>query len=54
MHGFYNRILYVDLTDKKFWEEDIDDNLLKSFLGGRGLGASWRKGTWSLSSVEKP
>jgi len=39
MHGFYNRILYVDLTDKKFWEEDIDDNLLKSFLGGRGLGA---------------
>ncbi|MBC7189303.1 aldehyde ferredoxin oxidoreductase family protein [Candidatus Aerophobetes bacterium] len=39
MYGFHNKILNVDLTGKKYWSEEIPESILKSTLGGRGLGA---------------
>ncbi|MBN1685182.1 MAG: aldehyde ferredoxin oxidoreductase family protein [Spirochaetales bacterium] len=40
MYGFNGRLLRVDLTAKKVLVEDIAEDLLEKFLGGRGL-ASW-------------
>ena len=37
--GFFNRWLSVDLTDGKITEEKIDEDVLRSYLGGYGLGA---------------
>jgi aldehyde:ferredoxin oxidoreductase len=39
MHGFYGRILVVDLTKQEFAVEDIEDDILKAFLGGKGIGS---------------
>jgi aldehyde:ferredoxin oxidoreductase len=40
MHGFYGRILKVDLSRKSFAIEKVDEGILRSYLGGKGL-ASW-------------
>ena len=40
MFGFYGRILTVDLSNRTYLIEDADENILKSVLGGRGLGTS--------------
>jgi aldehyde:ferredoxin oxidoreductase len=40
MHGFYNRILTIDLTQKSFKIEQIDEQIYGKYLGGKGL-ASW-------------
>lgn len=40
MHGFYGRILNVDLTEKTFKIESIADEIYATYLGGKGL-ASW-------------
>lgn len=37
--GYVGRILFVDLTNTKIWEETPDESLYKDFLGGYGLGA---------------
>jgi aldehyde:ferredoxin oxidoreductase len=39
MHGFYGRILVVDLTKQEFAVEDMEGDILKAFLGGKGLGS---------------
>lgn len=40
MHGFYGRLLHVDLsTGESFWRE-IEESRLRAFLGGIGLGTS--------------
>ena len=38
MDGFFNRILRVNLNDKTFQAEEIDDQIYKKYLGGKGLG----------------
>jgi aldehyde:ferredoxin oxidoreductase len=38
MHGFYNRILKVNMTGRSFEIETIADEILRRFLGGKGLG----------------
>ena len=38
MKGFFNRILRVDLTERRFGYEDIGDEVLSGTLGGKGLG----------------
>lgn len=38
MNGWTSRALRVDLTTKKYVIEDLDPELLKKFIGGRGLG----------------
>ncbi|MFQ6014106.1 MAG: aldehyde ferredoxin oxidoreductase family protein [Anaerolineae bacterium] len=37
MHGFHNRILRVDLTERTFKVEAIPDDILAAYLGGKGL-----------------
>jgi aldehyde:ferredoxin oxidoreductase len=37
MHGFYNRILTINLTDRSFAVEQISDDILSECLGGKGL-----------------
>lgn len=39
MHGFYGRILVVDLTGPAYAVEDVEGNVLEAFLGGKGLGS---------------
>jgi len=36
--GYWHKILHVNLTERKHWVEDIQDSLLRTYLGGRGLG----------------
>ena len=40
MFGFYGRVLTVDLTNRTYVIEDVDQGLLESVLGGKGLGTS--------------
>lgn len=37
MKGFYNRILTVNLSDKSYVIEELDDDILAKYLGGKGL-----------------
>ncbi len=39
MYGFYGRILKIDLSAKRYFIEKIEYNILKKYLGGRGLGS---------------
>jgi aldehyde:ferredoxin oxidoreductase len=38
MNGWTGKILNVDLTSGRIWREEIPDELLHAYLGGRGLG----------------
>ena len=38
--GYKNKILYVDLTKQKIWTEQLNENIARLMLGGKGLG-SW-------------
>ncbi len=37
--GYMGKILFVDLSDGKIWDEPLDDDLCKNYIGGYGLGA---------------
>lgn len=37
MHGYYNRILTIDLSQKRSTIETLPDEVLKEWFGGRGL-----------------
>ena len=39
MKGFYNRLLFIDVGEKTFTVEPIEDDLLKKCLGGKGLAS---------------
>ncbi|MBZ4688432.1 MAG: aor2 [Clostridiales bacterium] len=39
MFGFYGKLLRVDLTEEDFLVEEISQDVLKSYLGGKGLGS---------------
>jgi len=38
MYGWMGKILRVDLTKEVFSEEPLDENVIKDYIGGRGLG----------------
>jgi len=38
MKGFHNVVLHIDLSQRSFEEESIDDNVYRQLLGGKGLG----------------
>jgi len=40
MHGYYGKILTIDLNSRSFEIEKIPDDIYKTYLGGKGL-ASW-------------
>jgi hypothetical protein len=48
MHGFYNRILKIDLSRKDFSIETIGDEVPQSLLGGKGLCAHLLSGSRSI------
>ena len=37
--AFIGKILWVDLSEGKWWDEELDEEIYKNFLGGYGLGA---------------
>jgi len=39
MKGFFNRLLRVDLSKRKTTIEPIPESILRSYLGGKGLGS---------------
>ena len=39
MHGFYGRILKVDLSKKKYSIEPVNNEILEKYLGGKGLAS---------------
>ena len=39
MHGFYGRILRVNLSEKAYTIEGISDEILEMYLGGKGLAS---------------
>lgn len=38
MYGYQGKILRIDLSKNTYGVEDLDENLAKKFIGGRGLG----------------
>jgi aldehyde:ferredoxin oxidoreductase len=38
MNGFHNKVLHINLTTRSFHEEPLGDEILGSYLGGKGLG----------------
>ncbi len=39
-YGFWGRVLWVNLSTRKIWEESLPEALYRRFLGGYGLGIS--------------
>jgi len=39
MKGFHGKVLHVDVTEPRHWVEDLPDEILLRYLGGRGLGS---------------
>ncbi len=51
MHGFYNQIININLTEKEFNIQKIDDEIYKKYLGGKGL-ASWLLAEYNPKGVD--
>ena len=39
MKGFFNQLLRIDLSKQKFTVEPVPESILRSYLGGKGLGS---------------
>jgi len=39
MHGFYNKILKIDLSEQQFQIEEIEERVYETYLGGKGLAS---------------
>jgi aldehyde:ferredoxin oxidoreductase len=37
--GYVGKILFVNLSERKTWDEPLDESLCRDFIGGYGLGA---------------
>jgi len=37
--GYHGKILIVDLTEQRSWWESLEEDVLRGFIGGTGLGA---------------
>jgi len=37
--GYMGKMLFVDLSQARIWEEGLDDGICRNFLGGYGMGA---------------
>jgi aldehyde:ferredoxin oxidoreductase len=38
-YGYMSKMLFIDLTNRKIHEEDLSEQLARSFIGGYGVGA---------------
>lgn len=45
MHGFYKKIVIIDLSNASYHIENIDDSVYRNYLGGKGLS------TWLLNRL---
>lgn len=45
IHGFHKKLLYLDVTQRRYQVEELPENFLRRYLGGRGLGSYllWRE-----------
>ena len=50
MYGFYGKILKIDLNKEAFSIEPVDDQLLRTCLGGKGLATHTFTRTQSTAS----
>ncbi len=41
MHGYLGKILRVDLTAQKLWDEPLDEGYARAYVGGSGLAARY-------------
>ncbi len=48
MHSWHGKALYVDLSSRTVWTEDLSEELLASRIGGRGLGVELMKDFFTL------
>lgn len=39
MYGHYGKILRINLSEKKYWTEQIDEKIYDQYLGGKGLAS---------------
>jgi len=39
--GYMGQILRVDLSNKKFWKEELDEVVYREYVGGNSLGAKY-------------
>jgi aldehyde:ferredoxin oxidoreductase len=39
MNGHYGKILRIDLTQKKYWTENLDETIYAQYIGGKGLAS---------------
>jgi len=39
MYGFHGKVLHLDVTDRSYRVDEIPDDVLRRYLGGRGLGS---------------
>ena len=37
--GWRGKILQVDLTHSKIWDEELSDDLIRGYIGGAGINA---------------
>ncbi len=37
-HGYFGKVLWIDLTNEKFEEENLPDKIYRQYFGGYGLG----------------
>ena len=37
-YGFFGKVLWVDLTNNNFREEEVSEKIYRQFMGGYGLG----------------
>ncbi len=51
MNGWTGKILKVDLTSGRTWREDIPEELLHAYLGGRGLGVRLMRDHYRLDPL---
>jgi len=41
MYGSTGKVLRVDMTQGKLWDEALDETKLQKYLGGAGLGITY-------------
>ena len=39
LYGYSGKLLRIDLTNEKVTKEDIQESILRKWIGGTGLGA---------------
>ena len=37
--GYMGKVLWVDLSANRLWEEKLDESMCRDFIGGYGIGA---------------